>query len=221
MPETVPVASGTHRPFRGLILDFAGVLTEVVYPAHERWCASQGLAADAWRTTLNTHPEARRHYQALEVGKMTQADFNARTAVLLGLDDGENLMGRVWSGVRPAAGMIALAKAARSAGYTVAMLSNSFGLDPYDPYDHIGVRDLFDVTVISEVEGVAKPDPVIYQLTLDRMGLSGSECVFVDDHLGNLPPAEALGIHPLHATCEDSTVTSLESLLGVRSACPA
>ncbi|MCZ1012249.1 HAD-IA family hydrolase [Streptomyces lydicus] len=221
MPETVPVADTEHCPIRGLILDFAGVLTEVVYPAHERWCASQGLAADAWRTTLNTHPEARQHYRALEVGAMDQADFNTRIAVLLGLNDGENLMGRVWSDVRPAAGMIAFAKAARSAGMKLAMLSNSFGLDPYDPYAHIGVMELFDVTVISEIEGIAKPDSVIYQTTLDRLGLSGPQCVFVDDHLGNLPPAAELGIHTVHATDEDSTVASLESLLGIRADCRA
>ncbi|MGW7574488.1 HAD-IA family hydrolase [Streptomyces sp. NPDC054765] len=116
---------------------------------------------------------------------------------------------------------IAFAKAARSAGMKPAMLSNSFGLDPYDPYAHIGVMDLFGVTVISEIEGIAKPDSVIYQTTLDRMGLSGPQCVFVDDHLGNLPPAAALGIHTVHATSEDNTVASLESLLGVRSDCPA
>jgi putative hydrolase of the HAD superfamily len=221
MPETVTAANGTPHPFRGLILDFAGVLTEGVHQAHETWCAAHGLAPDAWRTTLNTHPDARSYYQALEVGRMSQAEFNRRTAVLLGLDDGEDLMGRVWSGVRPAAGMIALARAARAAGYTVAMLSNSFGRAPYDPYHHIGVLDLFDVTVISEHEGIAKPDPVIYQLTLDRMGLTGADCVFVDDHLANLPPAQSLGIHTVHATSEERTVTTLETLLGVRAACAA
>ncbi|GGU49863.1 HAD-IA family hydrolase [Streptomyces violascens] len=221
MPETTASANGARRPFRGLILDFVGVLTSGVYEAHEQWCAAQGLAPDAWRAALGTNPEARAWYQALEVGRMSQAEFNRRTAVLLGLDDGENLMGRVWSGARPAAGTIGVARAARAAGYTVALLSNSFGLDPYDPYNHIGVRDLFDVTVLSELEGVAKPDPVIYQRTLDRMGLPAAECVFVDDYLVNLPPAQALGIHTVHATSEESTVAALETLLGVRAACAA
>ncbi|MFE7317833.1 HAD family hydrolase [Streptomyces sp. NPDC057555] len=212
-----PSTAGTDRiPYKGLILDFAGVLTEGVHQAHEAWCAATGLAPHAWRATLGTHPEARAHYRALEVGEMSQSEFNRRTAVLLGLDDDENLMGRVWAGVRPAAGMIALAKAARSAGYVVAMLSNSFGLDPYDPYAHIGVRDLFDVTVISELEGIAKPDPAIYQCTLDRMGLAGAECVFADDHLANLPPAESLGIHTVHVTNPDSAAATLAALLGVR-----
>lgn len=208
-------AHGAHGPFRGLILDFAGVLTEGVRQAQHAWCVANGLAPDAWRTTLEDHPEGRAHYQALEVGRMSQAEFNTRTAVLLGLDDGENLMGRVWSAVRPAPAMIGLAETARARGLVVAMLSNSFGLHPYDPYNHIGVRALFDVTVISEHEGIAKPDPVIYQRTLDRMGLAASECVFVDDNAGNLPPAEAMGITTVHADGHADTVARLVQLLGL------
>lgn len=220
MPQPIPTANGA-RSYRGLILDFAGVLTVGVHQAHEAWCGSQGLARDAWRSTLNTHPEARSHYRALEVGQMSQAEFNLRTAQLLGVPDADDLMGRVWAAVQPAHTMLSLARAARAAGYTVAMLSNSFGLAPYDPYDHIGVRGLFDVTVISEHEGVAKPDPVIYQRTLDRMGLAGAECVFVDDHPANLPPAQALGIRTVLATSESDTVNQLETLLGVRASCAA
>ncbi|MFI1203431.1 HAD family hydrolase [Streptomyces sp. NPDC020883] len=208
-------------PYKGLILDFAGVLTEGVYQAHEAWCAAHGLDPQAWRATLNTHPEARAHYRALEVGEMSQVEFNRRTALLLGVADDDNLMGRVWADVRPSTGMIALAKAARSAGYVVAMLSNSFGLSPYDPYTHMRVRDLFDVMVISELEGVAKPNPVIYQRTLDLMGLSGAECVFADDHLANLPPAESLGIRTVHVTSPDAAAITLKGLLGLSVSCLA
>lgn len=111
--------------------------------------------------------------------------------------------------------MAALARAAKEAGYRLALLSNSFGLDPFNPYEHVGIWDLFDVHVISEVVGMAKPDPAIYQLTLDRLGLPGTACVFVDDHPVNLPPAEALGITTVLATDEDSAVAELERLLGL------
>ena len=111
--------------------------------------------------------------------------------------------------------MVALARAARDAGYRPALLSNSFGLDPFNPYEHAGIWDLFDVHVVSETVGMAKPDPAIYQLVLDRLGLLGQECVFVDDHPVNLPPAEDLGITTVLATDEADTVAGLERLLGV------
>ncbi|MFF0250855.1 HAD-IA family hydrolase [Streptosporangium sandarakinum] len=59
--------------------------------------------------------------------------------------------------------------------------------------------DLFDHHVISEAEGVAKPDPRIYRLTLERMNLAADECVFVDDNPANLLPARALGIETVLA----------------------
>ncbi|MFD5873851.1 HAD-IA family hydrolase [Streptomyces sp. NPDC060322] len=214
----MPMPAGTPEPTapRGLILDFAGVLTADPRPTHRLWAEAEGLHAEAWRATLNDTAEGRRLYAALEIGQLGQVEWNAQTAALLGTNvDPVNLMGRAWSKVPAAPRMAALARAAKEAGYRLALLSNSFGLDPFNPYEHVGIWDLFDVHVISEVVGMAKPDPAIYQLTLDRLGLPGTACVFVDDHPVNLPPAEALGITTVLATDEDSAVAELERLLGV------
>ncbi|ARQ67622.1 HAD family hydrolase [Streptomyces marincola] len=204
--------------YRGLILDFAGVLATGIRESIRDWCLGERLDADAWRHALETDPAGRRYYLDLEAGRLSQADWNRLTARALGLPDGENLMGRAWARVRPAAEVIALARAAREAGMTVAMLSNSFGLAPYDPYAHVGVWDLFDVAVISEREFVAKPDPRIYRLTLERMGLPGEACVFVDDRPENLPPAAALGITTVHATADGAWLADLTRLLALPSA---
>jgi putative hydrolase of the HAD superfamily len=209
----------TSRDYRALILDFGGVLTANGRVAHREWCVREGLDADAWRRTLRDNPDVRGWWRELERGALDQAEWNRRTAPILGVPDHENLMGRAWSGVRPAAGMVALARAARRAGYRLAMLSNSFGLDPYDPYAACGVWDLFDVTVVSELEGIAKPDPAIYRLALDRLGLPGEDCVFVDDYPANLPPAEALGITTVLATKPQQPVLDhLTALLGLEVA---
>ncbi|MGW0854946.1 HAD-IA family hydrolase [Streptomyces sp. NPDC002690] len=214
----MPMPAGTPEPTapRGLILDFAGVLTADPRPALRLWAEAEGLHTEAWRATLNDSAEGRRLYAALEIGQLGQAEWNARTAALLGTNvDPVNLMGRAWCEVPAALRMAALARAAKQAGYRLALLSNSFGLDPFNPYEHVGVWDLFDVHVISELVGIAKPDPAIYRLTLDRLGLPGTACVFVDDHPVNLPPAEALGITTVLAADEDTAVAELESLLGV------
>lgn len=215
MPHSTETAAGPEHRIRGLILDFAGVLTADPRPMHQAWCLAEGLDAEAWRNTLNDHPEGRRLYTALEVGEIDQATWNEGTAALLGRHvDPVNLMGRAWSSVPVARRMVALARAARTAGLRLALLSNSFGLDPFDPYRHAGIWDLFDVHVVSEIVGLAKPNPAIYQLALERMGLAGEECVFVDDHPVNLPPAADLGITTVLARDEDAAVAALESLLG-------
>ncbi|MFE6052192.1 HAD family hydrolase [Kitasatospora sp. NPDC056446] len=221
MALTAPTAArpgGTGLPFAALILDFVGVLTANAGPAHREWCLAQGLEAGAWRQTLGYEPEASRLYTELEAGRLSQAEWNRRVAPILGVPEHENLMGRAWSGVRPADDIIALARSARQAGLKVALLSNSFGLDPYDPYGALGVWELFDVTVISEREGVAKPDPEIYRLTLDRLALPGEACVFVDDHPRNLPPAEALGITTVLADGTPGNAARIATLLGLPAA---
>lgn len=216
-----PTDTADRQAPRGLILDFAGVLTADPRPTHRAWAESEGLHAEAWRATLNDTPEGRRLYSALEIGQIGQAEWNAGTAALLGTHvDPVNLMGRAWSDVPSAQHMTALARAAKEAGYRLALLSNSFGLDPFNPYEHVGIWDLFDVHVISEVVGLAKPDPAIYQLALDRLGLPGQACVFVDDHPVNLPPAEALGITTVLAQDETETVAELEGRLGVNAVLP-
>ncbi|MFF5718527.1 HAD-IA family hydrolase [Streptomyces buecherae] len=200
----------------GLILDFAGVLTARPNEVHRAWCLSEGLAPDAWSNALNGDPEGRRLYAALEIGTIGQAEWNAATAALLGAHVNQtNLMGRAWADVPAARRMIALAHTARAAGHRLALLSNSFGLDPFNPYEHLDIWNLFDVHVVSEIVGLAKPDPAIYELALERIGLPASQCVFVDDHAVNLPPAAALGITTVHATDEARTVAELEVLLGV------
>lgn len=159
MPHSSDTADGREQ--LGLILDFAGVLTGSPRAVHRAWCVSEGLAPEAWRSTLNDHPEGRRLYAALEVGEIGQAEWNEGTAALLGAHvDPVNLMGRAWAGVPPARRMAALARAARAAGHRVALLSNSFGLDPFNPYEHVGIWGLFDVHVVSELVGLAKPDPL-------------------------------------------------------------
>ncbi|MFI9723953.1 HAD family hydrolase [Streptomyces sp. NPDC052396] len=123
--------------------------------------------------------------------------------------------------LEPAADMVAVARAARAAGYKIAMLSNSFGLHPYNPYEALGVWDLFDVTVVSERERVAKPDPAIYRTVLDRLGLPGEACVFVDDYERNLPPAREAGMTTVLARPGTGAVARLETLLGIDGGCTA
>ncbi len=54
--------------------------------------------------------------------------------------------------------------------------------------------DLFDGIVISGLEGVAKPDPAIFELLLGRFGLDAQAALFVDDNPQNLAAAAALGM---------------------------
>jgi 2-haloacid dehalogenase len=61
-----------------------------------------------------------------------------------------------------------------------------------------GCLSLFRGIVVSGDERVIKPDAAIYQVLMQRYGLSASDCVFIDDSLTNVNGARAVGMHALH-----------------------
>lgn len=75
------------------------------------------------------------------------------------------------------------------------------------------VADAFDVMVISAEEKIMKPDPRIYQIALERLGVSGPESIFVDDVLENVHGAEALGMHGIHFHSTEQVRWEIERLL--------
>jgi putative hydrolase of the HAD superfamily len=58
--------------------------------------------------------------------------------------------------------------------------------------------ELFDDVVDSSAVGLRKPDARIYRLALDRLGVDAPEAVFIDDALGNVDGARAVGMQAVH-----------------------
>lgn len=203
--------------YRGLILDFGGVLTTRMRLNGEAFERAEGLEPGAYFHALEEHPEGVKVYADLEVGRATQTEWNEVIGGILGIDP-TNLMARALSNLRPEPAMLAATERARQAGIKVALLSNSFGLEPFNPYAALGLFEGFDALILSEREGARKPSAAIYQSTLDALRLAGPECVFVDDHARNLPPAEQLGIRTIHHTDAAKTARELDEILGIAAA---
>ena len=71
----------------------------------------------------------------------------------------------------------------------------------------------FDAVVISAEEGVMKPDPRIYRIALDRLGVRAGESIFVDDVLANIQGAAALGMHGVHFKSSERARHEIQRLL--------
>ena len=74
---------------------------------------------------------------------------------------------------------------------------------------------MYDGVVISAEVGMHKPQPEIYRLGAERVGLPEHECVFVDDLRENCEGAEAVGMTAVLHRGADTTLPRLEELLGV------
>lgn len=77
-----------------------------------------------------------------------------------------------------------------------------------------GVLDeYFDVVVVSGDVGYIKPEPEIYQLTADRLGVKTDECVFIDDREGYVSAARASGMKAIYYQTFGQMKDELEKLL--------
>jgi epoxide hydrolase-like predicted phosphatase len=160
--------------------------------------------------------EALKLLRGLETGELTEEEFEPRFGALLGLGDTEGLITRLFAGLGPDEEMIGIVRRSREAGIKTGLISNSWGLGIYER----APVDLFDEAIISGEVGLHKPQPEIYRLASERLGVEAADCVFVDDLRENCAGAEAVGMTALLHRDTDETVAKLQELLGLDGAAP-
>jgi putative hydrolase of the HAD superfamily len=197
---------------RGLLVDFGGVLTTNVFESFRAFCADEGLDPDAIKRIFRDEPAAVRLVRALEVGDLTEDEFGEAFGELLGLQRRTGLLERMFGHLRSDPAMVEAVRRARHQGVRTGLVSNSMGTGRYD---RSTFPELFDGVVISGDEGLHKPEPEIFRLGAERVGLPPEDCVFVDDLRENCEGAEAVGMTAVLHRGADSTLPRLEELLGI------
>jgi epoxide hydrolase-like predicted phosphatase len=200
--------------YKGLILDFGGVVTTDFYGALDAFSLRAGLDDGAFVRALREVPEGRAALAAVECSQMSQREFEVTMGRLLGLDD-RGLLAKALADLLPREEIIDLTRRARASGVRVAALSNSWGTGEYDPYAGWELDEMFDAVVISDRVGLRKPSPEIYELTATKLGLSPGDCLFVDDTEHNLPAAGDLGMGTVFFTGTESEVAEIARLIGI------
>lgn len=194
---------------RGLLVDFGGVLTTEIWSSFSAFCREAGLDEDAVKDTFRGDGPGLNLLRTLEKGEISDPDFEQEFGALIGAPP-ENLITRLFAGLGPNEKMIEAVKRVRASGIPTGLISNSWGTGIYER----APLEIFDATVISGDVGLHKPDPAIYELGAERLGLTPSDCVFVDDLRENIAGAEAVGmrgiLHRDRSTGE--TVAELERL---------
>ena len=97
--------------------------------------------------------------------------------------------------------------------YRVAMLSNIGDSMIEYLFPNNELERYFDVVVLSHNEGIAKPNPAIFTLTAERLGIPAGDCVMIDDIESNCDGAEIAGMQSILHITNDGTRVALAKLL--------
>ncbi len=175
-----------------IIFDVGGVLIRI---------ADMGLIQQVFSQYLDEEISVEQWKELIEPfskGHMNEEEATAHICRELGADPGalpqRELFRSATGQFESETAVYEIAHKLRQDGYTMAVLSNS--VPPHTQWlRKQGTYDLFDVVVVSDEVGMRKPEPEIYQLTLERLGVDPEEAVFIDDTKENIEAAEKLGIH--------------------------
>lgn len=204
---------------RAVISDFGGVLTTPLIESFLAYQRETGIALEDLGTAMGRLMEqdgGRHPLFELEKGNVSEQEFIERLGTELGrkLD---TMSSTYFANLHPNEPMIAYMRSLRADGLRLGLLTNN--VREWEPLWRAKLPDvdeLFEVIVDSGFVGMRKPEPEIYQLTLERMGggLRFEECAFLDDIEVNCEAARALGMAAVRLHDNDQAIAELDAVLG-------
>ena len=206
---------------RAIISDFGGVLTTPLIQSFAAFQDQTGIGMEKLGSAMQRIAERDGSHPLfeLEKGELTEASFLERIA-----DELEPELGHrpemhrfseiYFDALEPNPPMIELMRELKGRGLRMALLTNN--VREWEPLwrSMVPIDELFEVVVDSAFVGCRKPDPEIYEILLERIGLGGDQCLFVDDVEGNCEAAREQGMTAVHFRANEQAIEEIRAGLG-------
>ena len=210
-----------------VIFDFGGVITASPFEAFNRLEAERGLPRDFVRQVNATNPDdnAWAKFERAEIDAAAFDSLFAAEARALGQDlEGEAVLAVIAGAVRPA--MVEALDTLRAKGFRIACITNNVpggkgikgaGMTRSEAAANEvkAIMARFEHVIESSKAGVRKPDPAIYLMMCEKLGVEPGECVYLDDLGINCKPAAALGMQAIKVTGGEQALADLSAIVGV------
>ena len=206
-----------------VISDFGGVLTTPLVQSFAAVQDQTGIPFEELAKAMGRIEEADGAHPLyeLEKGNLSEVDFLQKLG-----DELEPALGHrpelhrfseiYFDALHPNAPMIDLMREVKQAGHRMGLLTNN--VREWEPLWRamLPVDEIFEVVVDSGFVGLRKPDPAIYELTLERLGgAPAEECLFIDDVDVNCAAARELGMSAIHYQHNDQAIPEIREALGL------
>ena len=194
------------------------------FEAFNTYEESRGLPRDFIRRVNSANPDSNA-WAKLERSELSPADFDevfARESEALGHRvPGADILSLLHGEIRPE--MVRAIDTVKSHGYLTACLTNNVLSTPDDRSapdaakrkEIAAILERFDALIESSKVGVRKPEPRFYEIACETVGVTPSECVFLDDLGINLKPAAAMGMRTIKVTSATQALGELSQILSL------
>jgi putative hydrolase of the HAD superfamily len=203
-----------------VIWDFGGVLTTSPFEAFARFETERGLPADIIRRTnaANHLENAWAKFERAEISLEMFDELFAVESRAFGAEvRGSDVLPLLYGDLRPE--MVEALRRVKSKFKTGCITNNL-------PANRIGSKDgrslyvarvmeLFDHVIESAKSGLRKPDPRIYRMMTDALGVDPKHCVYLDDLGVNLKPAREMGMTTIKVLSAQQAIEDLQAATGI------
>ena len=203
----------TIRVVRAVIFDFGGVLACMGDPyGRRKWERFLGLEEGTlFKAVLDTEVSLR-----ATLGQVSEEDMWRQIGANFGLDAEQLAEFRhdFWLGEQINHELVTFLRELRPR-FKTAILTNAWS-GAREELSGFGLDKEVDLTVVSAEEGVAKPDPRIYQIAAERLSVQAGEAVFLDDLVENVRGAQTAGMQAVHFGNSAQAIAEIRGYLNHR-----
>ena len=207
---------------QAVLWDFGGVLTSSPFDAFARYETERGLPKDFIRSinAVNGDTNAWALFERNEIDADAFDELFRAEALAKGHDvPGKDVLALLAGDLRPK--VIAALKTCKS-HVKVGCITNNvksgkgagMSFDAAKAEAVAEVMTVFDHVIESSKIGLRKPDPKIYELMCERLGVDPDQCIYIDDLGINLKPARAMGMTTIKALDETQILDDLAAATG-------
>ena len=208
---------------KAVIWDFGGVFTTSPFDAFNPYERERGLPADIIRRINSVNPDTNA-WARIERSEVDAATFDglfAEEAKALGHSiPGKDVLALLSGDLRP---RVVDAFKACKARFRTGCITNNAPTAKGAGMSSSGekarqiaeVFALFDHVIESSKAGVRKPDPRIYRMMCEALGVEPAQCVYLDDLGINLKPARDMGMTTIKVASEDQLLAELSKAVGL------
>jgi putative hydrolase of the HAD superfamily len=206
-----------------VISDFGGVLTNHLMEAFVAFQNESGISMEQLGRGMRCVAERDGEYPLfrLERGEISEADFLDNLSWGLEQELGHRPMLHrfreiYFEALHGNERMLDLMRELARRGYRLAILTNNVREWEELWRAKLPLDEIFELIVDSAWVGMRKPDPAIYELTLERLGgIEPGRCLFVDDNELNVEAARKLGMRAVHFRSNEQAISEIRRLLSL------